>query len=151
MTGLDGKLLAKAREHLAAIKEDNRREAQRRRAEIYAKAPEVREADARLRAIMVELFGAAMGSGGDVAALERESLDIQAKRAETLTALGYSADYLDEIVCCEKCRDSGYVMGPCAPASKSSTSARWRRASRASCLWATRASSASTSRSMTPR
>ena len=111
MTGLDGKLLAKARERLAATKEENRREAQRRRAEIYAKAPEVREADARLRAIMVELFGAAMGSGGDVAALERESLDIQAKRAETLTALGYPSDYLDEIVCCEKCRDSGYVMG----------------------------------------
>ena len=60
---------------------------------------------------MVEVLGVAMGSGGDLSALESESLDIQMHRAERLVEMGYSAEYLDELYTCKKCRDSGYVMG----------------------------------------
>ena len=108
---MDGQLLKRARESLAATKQKNIEEASRRRQEIYSRAPIVRQYDRRLKQIMVELFGCAMGGGKDVHLLEQESLDIQMRRAETLVYLGYSADYLDEIVSCEKCRDSGYVMG----------------------------------------
>ncbi len=108
---MDGKLLAQAREQLAQLKQANTEEAQRRRSEVYRRAPQVRTMDARLKQIMVEVFGAAMGHGGDLKALEQESLDIQMHRAELLVSLGYDAQYLDEIVHCKKCRDSGYVMG----------------------------------------
>ena len=108
---MDGKLLAKARERLAETREQTRREELRRRKEVYSRDARIKEIDARLRGIMAEVFGAALGSGADVKALERESLDLQVERAERLTALGHPADYLDEIADCPKCRDSGYVMG----------------------------------------
>ena len=108
---MDGKLLAKARERLAETREQNRREELRRRKEVYSRDARIKEIDTRLRGIMAEVFGAALGSGADVKALERESLDLQVERAERLTALGHPADYLDEIADCPKCRDSGYVMG----------------------------------------
>ncbi|MGI6028630.1 MAG: ATP-binding protein [Candidatus Heteroscillospira sp.] len=108
---MDGKLLAQAREELAQIKQHNTDEATRRRAEVYRRAPRVRLMDKRLKEIMVEVFGAAMGQGGDIKALEQESLSLQAQRAEMLTAMGFGPDYLDELVSCPKCRDSGYVMG----------------------------------------
>ena len=66
---MDGKLLARAREHLAQIKQNNAQEAQRRRTEGYGRAPQVRQMDARLKQIMVEVFGAAMGLGVTFSAL----------------------------------------------------------------------------------
>ena len=108
---MDGKLLKTARDTLAEIKQQNTMESQRRRREIYDRSPMVQQYDRRLRQIMVELFGSAMGSGKDVHELERESLELQERRSQLLTAMGYSANYLDEIVRCPVCRDSGYVMG----------------------------------------
>jgi len=108
---MDGQLLKKAREDLAAIKQKNTEEAQRRRQEVYSRSPIVRQYDRRLRQIMVEVFGCAMGGGKDIHALEQESLDIQMRRAETLVSMGYPDNYLEEIVSCPHCRDSGYVMG----------------------------------------
>jgi DNA replication protein DnaC len=108
---MDGKILALAREKLAAIRQQNAAESARRRAEVYRRAPEVRRIDARLREIMVEVFGAAVGEKADLPALERESLALQARRGDVLTGMSLPADYLAEIHTCPKCGDTGAVMG----------------------------------------
>ncbi len=108
---LDGKTLALARERLLRMKEENETEHERRKREIYYKAPEIKEMDARLRMIMMEVFAIATGKKGSLADLEEESLTVQMKKAERLCELGYSAEYLSEICDCKICKDSGYVMG----------------------------------------
>ena len=108
---LDGKLLARARTRLAEEKAENAALRERREAEVYAAVPEIRRIDAEMRGLLGELLDL-IGRGGDVsAALERvqkKSAALCAEKAELLTARGYTADYLDEIVMCPACRDSGY-------------------------------------------
>ena len=112
---LDGKILAKAREQLDIIKENNAAEHGRRVASVYARVPEIERIDLRLREQMVELVGLTIRKGSDMAdaisALEGESLELQAKKAELLVANGYSTDWLDDIYSCPKCRDTGFADG----------------------------------------
>ncbi len=108
---LDGKLLARARARLAERREANLAERDRREAEAYAAAPELREIDARLRALVGRVIDLASGGGDAAAGLEQvrqESLDLCAKKAETLVAHGFPADWLDDLVSCPSCRDTGY-------------------------------------------
>ena len=111
----DGKLLARARAALDNRKADNLAEQQRRQARVYAEVPEVREIDLRLRAHMAQLVRLTIGKGPDlkerIAALREENLDLQMRRAELLTKKGFGADYLDEIVSCPLCRDTGIYEG----------------------------------------
>lgn len=110
---IDGKILAKAREKLENIHADNVAEHYLRQERVYSHIPEISRIDQRLRAQMVELVGLTLNKGADLtdalAALENESLNLQARKAELLTMHGYSADYLDDIYSCHKCRDTGYV------------------------------------------
>ena len=46
-----------------------------------------------------------------IAAIRDENLDLQMRRAELLTEHGFGLDYLDEIVSCPKCRDTGLFEG----------------------------------------
>lgn len=112
---LDGKILAKARQQLEARREENRAEHLLRQNRIYSDIPEIEQIDNRLRAQMLELVGAAIKKGPQLAdsikALEKESLALQADRIELLAAAGYTSDYLDEIYTCPKCRDTGFVDG----------------------------------------
>ena len=111
----DGKLLARARTELDNIRADNRAEQQRRQAAVYDRLPEVREIDARLRAHMARLVRLTIGRGSDlqqqIAAIRDENLNLQMRRAELLTTAGFGADYLDEIVSCPLCRDTGIYEG----------------------------------------
>ncbi|MBQ9684993.1 MAG: ATP-binding protein [Oscillospiraceae bacterium] len=111
----DGKLLARARAQLDSQRAANRDEQQRRQDEVYARVPEIRRIDQTLRAHMAALVRLTIGRGPDMAeklaALREENLDLQMRRAELLTASGFGADYLDEIVSCPKCRDSGIFEG----------------------------------------
>ncbi len=108
---LDGKLLARARTRLAERKEANAALRERHEAEVYAAAPEIRRIDAELRGLLGTLLDVT-GSGGDVAAalkdVERRSAELCADKARALEARGYPGTYLDEIVTCPACRDSGY-------------------------------------------
>ncbi len=115
----DGKLLALARTELEKQRERNRDEQLRRQASVYARVPELRAIDARLRAQMAELVRLTIAKGPGMRdrleALRDENLALQARRAELLHAAGFEADYLDEIVSCPKCRDSGiYEGGVCS-------------------------------------
>ena len=111
----DGKLLARARTALENQRAENLAEQQRRQARVYAELPEVREIDLRLRAHMAQLVRLTIGKGPDlkerIENLRDENLDLQMRRAELLTERGFGADYLDEIVSCPLCRDTGIYEG----------------------------------------
>ena len=93
---LDGRLLARARERLAARRAANIAERDRREAEVYAAAPEIRRIDAELRALVgrvVELAGRGTPDTAGLEAIRRESLELCAKKAETL-AIAYDRTVL---------------------------------------------------------
>lgn len=110
---LDGKLLARARARLAERKENNEKRLDERTAEVYAHVPGIRRTDAALRALVGEVIGLTARRGADVAdalaQVQQKSLELCAEKAELLVQHGYSAEYLDEIISCPKCRDSGYL------------------------------------------
>lgn len=111
----DGKLLAQARERLDGIRAENQAEHARRQAEVRARIPEIARIDSRLRRQMSELMGLTISrdpaAPDKIAALEKENLELQARRAELLVENGYPMDFLDEIYSCPKCRDTGYFDG----------------------------------------
>jgi len=114
----DGKLLAQARAALEQQRAENRAEQQRRLSLVYARAPEIEQIDSRLRRQMTELVRLTVSHAPDLterlAALKHDNLELQAERAERLTALGLPIDYLDEIVSCPICKDTGLDGGqPC--------------------------------------
>lgn len=110
---IDGKLMAKARARLAQTKEKNAGEEARRMAEVYSKAPEIRELDAALRGLMAEVIAITSRHGRDnsaeLADVEKRSLELCAKKAEALVERGWPADYLDDVCCCRICHDTGYT------------------------------------------
>ncbi len=111
----DGKLLARARGELDKQRAANQDEMQRRYNEVTARLPEIRNIDARLRGHMAQLVRLTIGKKPDmqeqITALREENLDLQMRRAELLTAAGFGAGYLDEIVSCPLCRDTGVYKG----------------------------------------
>ena len=111
----DGKLLARARGELENIRRKNRDETLRRYGEVTARVPEIRRIDEKLRSHMAQLVRLTIGKGPDLkerlAELRDENLDLQMRRAELLTGAGFRADYLDEIVSCPLCRDTGLYEG----------------------------------------
>lgn len=114
----DGKLLARARARLEDIRGENRAELDRRREAAYAREPEIRRLDEAMRAQMLALVRLSLNREADtkgrIEALSRENLAARARRAELLAAHGWPPEYLDEIVSCPLCRDSGvYENAPC--------------------------------------
>ena len=111
----DGKLLARARDELDRIRAANAAERARRISEAYALRPELRLCDERMREQMTELVRCMLSGGEDgtarIEALRGENLALQERRAELLRQLGHDENWLDEIVSCEKCRDSGVYRG----------------------------------------
>ena len=115
----DGKLLARARTQLDLIRSDNQAEHQRRLSLVYARVPEIQRMDETMRRQMTELVRLTISHPADLkerlAALEKDNLDIQVRRAELLVENGWSVEYLDDIYSCPKCRDSGvYEGGVCS-------------------------------------
>ena len=111
----DGKLLARARGELDNIRAKNREEMQRRYAAACARIPELAGIDRQLRAHMAKLVRLTIGKGPDLKeqldSLREQNLDLQMRRAELLTAAGLGMDYLNEIVACPLCRDTGFYQG----------------------------------------
>ena len=115
----DGKLLARARAQLDLIRSDNQAEHQRRLSLVYARVPEIQRMDETMRRQMTELVRLTISRPADLkarlAALEKDNLDIQVRRAELLVENGWPVEYLDDIYACPHCRDTGvYNGGVCA-------------------------------------
>ena len=111
----DGKLLARARAELEHKRARNQMLQQDRRAEVYGRVPEVRRIDAALRQQMRTLVQLTMSRDAQLKeklqALEKENLDLQMRRAELLVENRFPMDYLDEIIDCPKCGDTGVLNG----------------------------------------
>ena len=91
---------------------DAQKEADARRAELYAEIPSLKDLDLRLSTFGLRIMQAAL-QGGDteraISDLRRENEIFVKSRAELLRAYGYPADYSDPQYECQKCKDSGYV------------------------------------------
>ena len=111
----DGRLLARAREALEDERRENRAEQQRRTDKVYDQIPEIESIDRRMRTQMSELVRLTLSKPADLTerlqALREENLDLQMRKAELLHAHGYPVEYLDEIVSCKKCGDTGMLDG----------------------------------------
>ncbi len=110
---IDGKLMAKARERLEAIKANNEKLQEERMLEVYTRVPEVRRIDAALRALMGEIISASLKKGEaakrEIEAISEKSLLLCGEKAEALVAAGYADNYLDDVYSCPVCRDTGYT------------------------------------------
>jgi DNA replication protein DnaC len=112
---MDGRLLAQAREEKEKIRRRSIAEDDRRHKAAYARIPQLGALDGRIAALVGEVAASVLGSGRPVEDIRRESLELQAQRAELLTENGWPMDWLDGAWACPKCRDTGYVGGkPCA-------------------------------------
>lgn len=111
----DGKLLARARGELDNIRARNRDEMQRRYTEVCVRVPEIRGIDAKLRSHMAQLVKLTIARGPDlrerIEEIKDENLNLQMRRTELLTETGFGEHYLDEIVSCPLCRDTGIYEG----------------------------------------
>lgn len=105
---MEGRLLARARQRLSERQRIHRNEELRRREEVYARLPRIEEIDGRLRGIMTELVGLALGSTErSVEDMAAESLRLQDERRALLKQHGWDETYLDEIHDCPLCEDRG--------------------------------------------
>ena len=111
----DGKILARARTQLENIRQKNVEEQNQRRQRVYLRVPRIEELELEMRRQMLETVRLTVAKAPDMAerieAIREENLDMQALRAELLTEHGFGMDYLDEIICCKKCRDTGVYKG----------------------------------------
>lgn len=111
----DGKLLARARGELDNIRRKNQEEQRSRQLLVYSRLPRIDEIDRLLRGHMARIVRLTISKSPDlaaqIAAIREENLSLQMERAELLTEHGFGADYLDEIVSCTKCRDTGIYEG----------------------------------------
>lgn len=115
----DGKLLGQARANIAARKAANEEEHHRRVRQIHALIPEIEKIDQTLRSHMASVVSLTIRHDPDLDAkiegLRQENLNLQADRAELLVKHGFDYNYLDDIVTCRKCGDTGYADGaPCS-------------------------------------
>ncbi len=90
-------------------------EADRRREHLHENVPGVREIDALLSRVGLDIMQAIVKGGGatgvEVAEIRRRNVKLQARRAELLRQFGYPEDYSDVKYQCPLCSDSGYVDG----------------------------------------
>lgn len=94
----------------------NKIEADRRIREVYEELPIIREYDCEISSLSVNAAKKALN--GDLSAKDslREDIAIISERKKAaLLSAGYSADYLEDIFCCENCKDTGFIKGsPCS-------------------------------------
>ena len=117
---LDGKILSLARQRLRETRENNQQENARRRQQVYAVVPQTRFIDTSLRRALPRLLSLTLrntpGSAQAISRLRDEILTLRMRKAELLVGAGFPEDYLEDIVSCGACRDTGYLPDgqPCA-------------------------------------
>lgn len=116
---MDGKLLARAREQIEQRKAHNAAESERRRKATYDRIPRIAAIDRELRQLFAEVVSVMLRDKLDpetaIKRIDEQSLALRAEKAELLTAHGLPLDYLEDIVTCPICADSGYerIGRPC--------------------------------------
>ncbi len=108
-------IASRVSEIIEAREQLKKAELERRRAEVFARLPRVREIERRLDATGLSLINSVLdGSCEPEEAVRRIMAENRAANAERLRLLrenGYDEDYIEPRVVCEKCGDKGYVRG----------------------------------------
>ena len=78
--------------------------ADRRRAELALKSPRIKEIDAEMRGVGLEIFKAAC-AGADMAPIRERNLALGEERRRLIKALGYAEDYDLPKYSCPLCSD----------------------------------------------
>jgi DNA replication protein DnaC len=105
---LDGKILQRAREQLAASRRARELRFNSRRDELYVKNPRLFELDRDISLACVNAAKALL-RGSDIARVEADNLRLQDERTAVLRKMGLSPNALDEVPNCPLCDDRGYT------------------------------------------
>lgn len=91
-------------------REHNRRILEERREQVYRRIPEYRELELTVSSISV-VSGKLMLTGDETALadLRLRLAEIADKKRELLQQAGFSADYLEPLYTCARCKDTGYL------------------------------------------
>lgn len=95
------------------LQAEERRELAERRAEVFARIPELEKLEKQAGISAMQRFREAVKSGTSdaVKGFSEEVRDIEEKKARLLKEAGYPQDALLPRYQCEKCRDTGFVDG----------------------------------------
>ena len=94
-------MIAKRKERAEAV-------ADLKRAELAARSPEIKEIDAELRGVGLQIFRAAC-AGEDMKPIRERNLYLSARRRELIVSLGLPEDYDAPDYTCKKCSDTGFI------------------------------------------
>lgn len=93
------------------IRRQNQMEQQRRKEEVYAAIPEIRDIDEKIVHISVKK-GRQMilhPAGNEISSLKEEIYALSMEKINLLAIHQYPADYLDPVYHCPLCKDTGYI------------------------------------------
>ncbi len=111
--GYEASVLYRATRRLEAGRRQREEALARRKAEIYAQLPRLREIDKELKGTVYQIIASSLREGRDPApsiqVIKDHNLSLQAERTHLLLQNGWGADALDEQPACPKCNDTGWV------------------------------------------
>ncbi|WP_302496249.1 ATP-binding protein [uncultured Flavonifractor sp.] len=111
--GYEASVLYRATKRLEEGRRRREEALARRRTEIYAQLPRVREIDKELKGTVYQIIASSLREGRDpgpsIQVIKDHNLPLQAERTQLLLQNGWGADALDEQPACPKCNDTGWV------------------------------------------
>ena len=111
--GYEASVLYRATKRLEEGRRRREEALARRRREIYAQLPRVREIDKELKGTVYQIIASSLRDGRDpgpsIQVIKDHNLSLQAERTRLLLQNGWGADALDEQPACPKCNDTGWV------------------------------------------
>ena len=103
-------LLDRALRETQERQEENQLRSQMRRREAEARNPKVRELAAKRESLIRDsVMGILSGRGGQAEELPERMKELSAQIREELVRAGLPENYLEPVVTCAECRDTGYV------------------------------------------
>ena len=111
--GYEASVLYRATKRLEEGRRRREEALARRKTEIYAQLPRVREIDKELKGTVYQIIASSLREGRDpgpsIQVIKDHNLSLQAERTQLLLQNGWGADALDEQPACPKCNDTGWV------------------------------------------
>lgn len=95
------------------IRERSKKELEKRKQELYAKLPRLKEIDDEMVNLGIKITKAVLSNSENreklLEDLHKRQTDLKIEKAEILTANKYPKDYLQMKYNCKKCKDTGYI------------------------------------------
>ena len=111
--GYEASVLYRATKRLEEGRRRREEALARRKTEIYAQLPRVREIDKELKGTVYQIIASSLREGRDpgpsIQVIKDHNLSLQAERTQLLLQNGWGADALDEQPACPKCNDTGWI------------------------------------------